>query len=467
MMSTSSSASSLALLPLGAEGLQLNEANRLNELLQARSTLRGYDVQDQELTTQLIEASQALGVRCDVNAVGCGVELGKLAGVQFVLVGQAAKLPVVGGEGRDAPTIGLDLRLIDVKQGFVIRRILRRVATEPEQQKADVDVAADALMDTSELGRLQLDVLPLHSACKVDGAAADATAIVDALLPGQHIITATHPGFMPWTRSFAVAGGEAALVEVRLALDPAAQHATPPLVPVVAPPPPPPSNPAPLLAKAVQERVLVLDFRNDSARADLVGIVRDSLVVQISRTRKFEVLSSDDLRRLTDLEAQKQAVGCTDSSCLTELAGAVGARLVVFGNVGQLADITQINISLLDVGLAQVHGRETIEVTNLGEVPKRVRRAAARLFGEAPAPPWGLVAWTGVATAGVGVAGAAAFGSWAWWADATVANKEGDLPQRLVAQDQLPTLIGLALGGAGVALVGVGVFAAGVLPEDL
>ncbi len=214
---------SLAVLPLRSEGLRLNEANRLNQLLQTRAAT-SYELQDQELTTQLVEASQALGVDCDVNALGCGVELGKLADVQFVLLGQAVKLPALpdpsGALG--GPTIGLDLQVVDVKQGVTTRRITGRVAIDSTQQAVDVDVAAAALFGDGAMPGLKLDVAPAGSNVKLDGIALGSTPLkgLGGLRPGNHVIAVSRDGFAPWTTSFSIRTGETLQLEVRLVANP-------------------------------------------------------------------------------------------------------------------------------------------------------------------------------------------------------------------------------------------------------
>ncbi len=475
---SASAAPSLAVLPLRAEGLQLNEANRLNQSLRERSANFGYELQDQGLTTQLVEASQASGVKCDVNAVACGVELGNLAGVQFVLIGQTVKLPPLPGPRTEAnpsgalvPTIGIKLALVDVKRSVEARHVLGRIASDPASQSVDVVAAVDALFGEVVLGELMLDVVPAGCALRLDGIALGAAPLpqLGGLLPGPHVIEASQcpssgGAFLPWAQPFSVKAAEVALIQVRPRLDPASQPGNDGSVPVS--------------PKRGRERVLVLDFRNDAARDDLVRAVRDTLVVQISRMKQFEVLSSDDLRRLADLDAEKQAVGCDDSSCLADIAGAVGASLVVFGNVAQLGQVTQINISVFDVSTTEMRGRESAEVTSLDDLPRSVRAAAGRIFDATAGPEssWGPLRSIGAGTAGVGVGVGLLSAMVALVADVVAADrtqppagKEDEaLARRNAAHELLlPVAVGVAIGGAALGLVGGGIFVAGMLTEDL
>ncbi|MDP2343421.1 MAG: PEGA domain-containing protein [Deltaproteobacteria bacterium] len=230
IVASSSSAATLAVLPLRAEGLQLNEANRLNLLLAARSSTRGgFELQDQTLTTQLVEASQALGVDCDVNAVGCAVELGKLADVDFVLIGRAVKLPSLEGPSGniDPPTVGLNVQLVDVKLGIETRRIIGRVSTDTEQQTSDVDAAAAQLFGAELLPELKLSVTPAGSTVVLNGISLGPAPLprTSGLLPGNHVIAVASKGYLPWTTTFSIRLGETAQLEVQLVVDPDAEKA--------------------------------------------------------------------------------------------------------------------------------------------------------------------------------------------------------------------------------------------------
>jgi hypothetical protein len=216
--------------------------------------------------------------------------------------------------------------------------------------------------------------------------------------------------------------------------------------------------------EAEPTRVLVLDFRDDGAGPELVQTVRDTLVVHLSQKRSFEVLSSEDLRRVSDLEANKQALGCNESSCLAELAGAVGAGTVVFGSVGRLGDLTQVTLSVLDVERATMKGRQSIEVTRLDEIPARLRLAADLIFtpGAVQASSPSVLPWVGWGVAGAGVVTAAIGGALMGIDASTLADTTSGTPdERRVAKDaaeqRYPIASGVLIGGLVVAGVGAAV----------
>lgn len=216
--------------------------------------------------------------------------------------------------------------------------------------------------------------------------------------------------------------------------------------------------------EAEPTRVLVLDFRDDGAGPELVQTVRDTLVVHLSQKRAFEVLSSDDLRRVSDLEANKQALGCDESSCLAELAGAVGAGTVVFGSVGRLGELTQVTLSVLDAERATMKGRQSIEVTRLDEIPARLRLAADLIFTPGTVQPSSpsILPWVGLGVAAAGVVTAAVGGTLmgidaSTLADTTTGTPEERRVAKDAAEERYPIGSGLLIGGVVVAGIGAAV----------
>ncbi len=102
---------------------------------------------------------------------------------------------------------------------------------------------------------------------------------------------------------------------------------------------------------------------------------------------------------MLDLEASRSSIGCGDASCLAEIAGAMGASLVVFGDVGLLGSTYTITLNLFDSGAATALGRESVQTdrpaslgASLGPALRRlVEPDAARrgLVLASPSPPSG------------------------------------------------------------------------------
>jgi hypothetical protein len=65
--------------------------------------------------------------------------------------------------------------------------------------------------------------------------------------------------------------------------------------------------------------------------------------------RGLRVYTQREIQTAIGMERQKQLLGCAaeDSSCLAELAGALGVDAILFGNVGQFGKTFQVNIKVL------------------------------------------------------------------------------------------------------------------------
>jgi hypothetical protein len=132
-------------------------------------------------------------------------------------------------------------------------------------------------------------------------------------------------------------------------------------------------------------RVLVLELRNDSASSDAARFVRDELTTSLARAATgVEVTSIEELRRAMALEGEKQQAGCADESCVAEIAQAMGAEYVVFGDVAVLGALTVAHVTLQDVRAARAIARETIEVADVEALTNAARVAAKRLAAALP-----------------------------------------------------------------------------------
>lgn len=125
---------------------------------------------------------------------------------------------------------------------------------------------------------------------------------------------------------------------------------------------------APAVVEAKDERLklIVLQLKGATLPAEQTGMISGLLAVMLSEYEAFEVLSDADVRRLVELEGEKQAMGCeADASCLAEIAGAMGARLVVFGEVGKLGSRYLLNLNLHDSRDAKSVGRAALTAPSL------------------------------------------------------------------------------------------------------
>jgi hypothetical protein len=120
-----------------------------------------------------------------------------------------------------------------------------------------------------------------------------------------------------------------------------------------------------------------------------IGITQDdgalltSLVAAAAgKDARLDVLTHEDVRKAVALEAEQQSVGCsTEGSCLAELAGALGARAIIYGSVGTLGDTRILTLSLYDSAQGRSGGREVVKGRTIDELAAGLDAAVVNLIG--------------------------------------------------------------------------------------
>ncbi|MDP3503351.1 MAG: hypothetical protein Q8S33_23655 [Myxococcales bacterium] len=128
------------------------------------------------------------------------------------------------------------------------------------------------------------------------------------------------------------------------------------------------------------------------------------------RDRGLSVISSQDIATLLGVERQKQLLGCAEdsSSCMVELAGALGAQLVLSGSIAKLETTYQVNLRVLQSSDGKVVAQQVVRAESQEQLLVALDDAAASLArqlasGTTPgsAPKASSLAWIPVVGAGV------------------------------------------------------------------
>lgn len=121
----------------------------------------------------------------------------------------------------------------------------------------------------------------------------------------------------------------------------------------------------------------------------VAAAMTEAVTAELSRRNTFEVLSSQDVRTLLGLERQRQLLGCSEgSTCLTEIAGALGAHFVLSGSLAQLGDLFQLNLQTIDATKATPIGRATRMAADVSTLRRQLTYAIAEATGlPLPEPP--------------------------------------------------------------------------------
>ncbi len=142
--------------------------------------------------------------------------------------------------------------------------------------------------------------------------------------------------------------------------------------------------------RAELPKLLILDFSAGGVAPEIASALTEAAAAEVSARGFFQVVTSKDLQTLIGLERQKQLVGCGEDSgsCLAELGGALGAKVVLSGSVTRLGPNLQLNLQALDSGRAQSLGRTTRIAPDIDPLRRALPYAVAEVLGiPSPAPP--------------------------------------------------------------------------------
>jgi len=241
--------------------------------------------------------------------------------------------------------------------------------------------------------------------------------------------------------------------------EPAAPPAPTPATPVA--PAPPPSTASEPSSSEVPS-VLVLNL--EAAHVDEVTVkILDGMIESaVARQRGLRVVSSGEIARIIEIEGNKQALGCLQDSCLSELAGAMGTRYVLFGHVAPLGETLVMQLRLFDSQSLVMVAREELKGASPDVLATAIPPAVDTLFAsvatraeveaveedEVPAMAWVLLGSGGavILLAGVVVVGSAAIATYGFvtLTDATASRASKDMVVNLMT----PSVVGVVVGGA-------------------
>jgi hypothetical protein len=129
----------------------------------------------------------------------------------------------------------------------------------------------------------------------------------------------------------------------------APQPAAPPDQPAPAPPPAP-------AKKEVPKTVSIAFFQLEAQHVDpkTAAIVSDELLVLLSKMPGSNVMGSKEVDAMLGYEQKKQMSGCTDTSCMVAIGGALGVDKILMGSLGKLGESYILSLKLLDIRLGKV-----------------------------------------------------------------------------------------------------------------
>ena len=120
-------------------------------------------------------------------------------------------------------------------------------------------------------------------------------------------------------------------------------------------------------------KVLLLKLVDTGAGPDETRTINGLLATELQKFDHFALLSGTDLEAFANIENERHMAGCDQTSCLVELAQAMGTRFVIYGEAGRLGSLIVLNLSLLDSDASENLSRVSLEAKSLEQVPAALR----------------------------------------------------------------------------------------------
>jgi hypothetical protein len=218
--------------------------------------------------------------------------------------------------------------------------------------------------------------------------------------------------------------------------------------------------------------ILVMPLEARGVEEDAAVLLDGRLRSVLERRDGLKTYNPEDVQRAVDLSAEQAAVDgtCDTTSCLSELAGALGAELVLYGRVGKLGDTYLLQLDLFESAAGRSVRRIERQASALDGILDMVEPATFELIPPSelrrradekrpPGEAGSMLRGTGGALAIAGGAALVLGGAAALTADWALGKDSGvDRDGRQLALDAGIPLVVTAAVGAGVALVGGGLW---------
>lgn len=163
-------------------------------------------------------------------------------------------------------------------------------------------------------------------------------------------------------------------------------------------------------APTERPKLIVLDLTAaGGVPTEVASAMTEAITTELAGKKIFDVVSSKDFQTLLGMERQKAALGCAadSGSCLSELAGALGAKFVLSGSLAKLGDTYQLSLQTLDSTRAQPMGRSTRLAKDLATLRAQLGYAVAEATATPPpAPPSHVLSYSLIGGGGAVLIGA-------------------------------------------------------------
>ncbi len=96
-------------------------------------------------------------------------------------------------------------------------------------------------------------------------------------------------------------------------------------------------------------RVAVYEITGSDVDKKHLALITDSIIAEIRKLEKVSAIGMNEIQALLTMEQSKQMMGCSDESCLLEIASALGADFIILGSLGKVGEESVFSLKRVDM----------------------------------------------------------------------------------------------------------------------
>ena len=142
-----------------------------------------------------------------------------------------------------------------------------------------------------------------------------------------------------------------------------------------------------LLATPAQDgakpTLVVAPLRTIGVDSNAGQIVSEQVRALIGADGSFTLVSPEEMDALDDELARQLSGGCAESSCITQIGGALGAQFLISGSLGKMGETYVLNLKLIDIETASAkRTAKPVMKPSLDEIATSTELAVNQLLGK-------------------------------------------------------------------------------------
>jgi TolB-like protein len=113
---------------------------------------------------------------------------------------------------------------------------------------------------------------------------------------------------------------------------------------------------------ATLPKIAVMPLAAKRVPKEMVEVLDEVLLHQLQKLERYKVIGTAEINAMLGFERMKDAAGCNETACASDIGGALGVNLLMVGSVGKLGESTFITLQVIDIQKSSVLRREQVQV---------------------------------------------------------------------------------------------------------